>query len=334
MSRPDVSDSALAGRRIGPHFPVGRAITRAPDRLAEIGATAVQFFSDNPTAWRRRAKPPAGLPAFRRRVADLDIGPLSVHGPYLVNLAGADEDFWNRSVAAVVADLRMAANYGASFVNIHIGSHRGAGRDEGIRRLVAGLVAVFREVSTEAALPLLVLENSAGGGDGVGGTVEELEAIADAAAAARIDTARLGFCLDTAHLWGAGYDVRRAEVADRIVIEFDRRLGPGLLSMIHLNDSRAELGSHTDRHEHLGAGRIGPEGLRAFLLHPRLAAVPTYFETPGMDEGYDAVNMERVRLLIAGHELPELPAEAFSLKRSRPRMPSRPTHRAARAAAK
>jgi deoxyribonuclease-4 len=304
--------ASLGGRRIGPHLPLGRGMVKGAARAAEVGATAIQIFSDNPTAWRRRSEPPAELPTFRQRLSELDITPLAIHGPYLVNLAGADDDFWSRSVATLINDLRMASLYGAAFVNVHIGSHRGAGRAAGTKRVADGLASVLAETPEPA--PRLILENSAGGGDGLGGTMEELEEILEASAVAGVDARRIGFCLDTAHLWGAGFDVSRPDVIDQVLTDFDARLGPEQLAMLHLNDSRSPLGSHTDRHEHIGAGLIGRDGMRAFLCHPRLSSVPTFVETPGMDEGYDAVNMERVRLLIAGRDLPHLPAEAFAFK--------------------
>jgi deoxyribonuclease IV len=311
--------AALGGRRVGLHLPLGGGMVKTADRAGAIGATAIQVFSDNPTAWRRRNEPPAELPAFRARLEELDIAPLSVHGPYLVNLAGADAAFWARSVETLVGDLAMARRYGARFLNFHVGSHRGSGPEAGIRRIAQGLAAVLSEVPADAGTPRLVLENSAGGGDGVGGTIEELAAMLDATAAAGVDSARIGFCLDTAHLWGAGYDVSRPEVVDQVLRAFDARLGARQLAMIHLNDSRSGLGSHTDRHQHVGAGLIGAAGLGAFLWHPRLQGVPLFAEPPGMDEGFDAVNMDRIRLLVRGEELPPLGPEAFAPRGSRTR---------------
>lgn len=130
---------------------------------------------------------------------------------------------------------------------------------------------------------------------------------------------RIGFCLDTAHLWSAGYDLRDEKDLDRIVGTFDAELGLARLRMVHLNDSKAGLGSHLDRHEHIGAGRLGARGMGNVLRHPRLARAAFYIETPGMDEGYDAINMERVRLLLAGHRLPSLPPEAHLVRGSRSR---------------
>ncbi|HEV8516177.1 MAG TPA: TIM barrel protein [Candidatus Limnocylindrales bacterium] len=318
-------------------------MVKAAERAAAIGATAVQIFSDNPTAWRRREAPPAQIDAFRERLVEHDIRPLAVHGPYLVNLAGGDETFWRRSVETLVRDLRMAARYGASVVTIHIGSHRGSTAAEGIARLSRGVAEVFARLASGPAessgataggssdepdepvaasrdiLPRLVLENSAGGGDTVGTTVEELATILASIVAAGVDETRIGFCLDTAHLWGAGHEVSRPDVLDALLADFDRRLGSDQLALLHLNDSRAVLGSRADRHEHIGAGSIGEEGMRTILFHPRLASIPTYFETPRMDEGYDAVNLDRIRCLLAGEPLPELRSSAFPGRRGKPR---------------
>jgi deoxyribonuclease-4 len=174
-------------------------------------------------------------------------------------------------------------------------------------RLGLGLARALGEVGAEPGSPLLVVENSAGGGDAVGVRLEELATIFDAAVREGADEARIGICLDTAHLWAAGYEISRPEAVDEVLERFDELLGPGRLAMLHLNDAKAGLGSHADRHEHVGAGQIGPLGLRRLLTHERLAHLPTYLETPGMDEGFDAVNMARVRLLIGGEPLPELP---------------------------
>lgn len=174
-------------------------MVRAVERAHEIGATALQVFADNPTAWRRRSQPPRELPAFRQRLAELDIGPLAIHASYLVNLAGPDEDFFARSVAVLAHELRAAPAFGARFVNVHVGSHRGSGSEAGTRRVAQGIALVLAEVDAGPEAALLVLENSAGGGAGLGTTVEELAAILDAAAARGVDTTRLAFCLDTAH---------------------------------------------------------------------------------------------------------------------------------------
>jgi deoxyribonuclease-4 len=296
------------GRRVGPHLPVGMGLLRLADRAAEIGATAVQIFSDNPTAWRRREALPPEVPAFRERLVELDLRPLSIHAAYLVNLAGSDDTLFEKSVEVMRHELTNAPAYGARFVNVHAGSHRGTDSEAGMARLVEGLARALSDAPGGPDAPLVVVENSSGGGDAIGVTIEELAAIGEAAAARGLDR-RLGFCLDTAHLWGAGYDISTVEEVDRVLAEFDRLIGLPRLAMIHLNDTHSGLGSRHDRHAHLGDGHIGTAPLAYLLRHPALAGVAFYLETPRMEHGYDAVNMARVYDLVAGRPLTPAPAE-------------------------
>lgn len=294
-------------------------MVKAVERAHAIGAEAIQVFADNPTAWRRRPEPPSELPAFRDRLAELGIGPVAIHAPYLVNLAGPDETFFDRSVSVLAHDLRAAPGFRARFFNVHIGSHLGSGVDVGVARLAEGLRLALAEVDDGADATMVVLENSAGGGFGLGTNVAELTEIAEAASARGIGAERLGFCVDAAHAWGAGIDLADPDAADAFLADFDARIGLDRLVMIHLNDSKAERGSRHDRHEHVGAGRIGAAGLAHLLNHPSLAHVTYFLETPGMDEGYDAVNMARARDLAAGLPLADLPPEAMEVRGSRSR---------------
>ncbi|HYN48813.1 MAG TPA: TIM barrel protein, partial [Candidatus Nanopelagicales bacterium] len=139
MARPALPD----GRPLGAHLPLGAGMVRAVDRAAAIGADALQVFIDNPTAWKRRAEPPAELPAFRERLAALGIGPIAVHASYLVNLAGPSEDLFERSVALLAHELAVAPAYGARFVNVHTGSHKGAGVRAGVSRVAEGVARVL-----------------------------------------------------------------------------------------------------------------------------------------------------------------------------------------------
>lgn len=294
-------------------------MVRAVERAYEIGADAIQVFADNPTAWRRRPGPPAELPAFRSRLEELGIGPVAIHAPYLINLAGPDDDLFARSLAVLANEMTVAPGYGARFVNAHIGSHRGTGVAAGIARVADGIARVLDTAPGGPEAPILVLENTAGSGAGLGASVEELARILEAASGRGAESARLGICLDTAHLWAAGVDIGDPEGVDALVDEVEARLGLARLVMVHLNDSKAALGSHADRHQHLGAGMIGVPGLARLLTHPGLRHVAYYLETPGMDEGYDALNIARARDIAAGRPLAPLPPEALDLGRSRGR---------------
>lgn len=308
-----------ANRLIGPHLQLGHGLLKAADRAQAIGARAVQVFTDNPVAWRRRPDLPAELPEFRRRLAAAGILDIAVHAPYLVNLCSANDEFWSRSVATMAHELVVGREYGAQHVVMHIGSHRNEEREAGIERLVRGLAGVLREADQSGPaggpLPRLVLENAAGMGDGIGTSLEDLADILAAADSAGVPLERLGVCLDTAHLWGGGYDVGSSTWIEWFAERAERLLGRPNVVMLHLNDSRVALGSRLDRHEHVGAGKIGREGLRDLLNDPWLGALPTFLETPGMDAGYDAINLERALMLADSQELPVLPPEAFNLRR-------------------
>jgi deoxyribonuclease-4 len=286
------------GRRLGAHLPLGNGMVKAADRAAEIGASALQVFSDNPTSWRRRAGLPRELAAFRERLDLHAIHTLSIHAPYLVNLASPDEVLRNRSVEVMVNELRVAQAYGAAILNMHVGSHRGDGPEAGI---------------------VLVLENGAGGGFGLGRTIAELRSIDEAIAGAGIDRGRYGFCLDTAHLWGAGYAIDTVAGVDAMLGAFGDQVGLDRLRMVHLNDSRSEPGSREDRHEHVGSGRIGGDGLGRMVTHPALDHVTYILETPGMEDGYDAVNIGRIRDLANGRPLAPLPPAAFHTRSAKGR---------------
>ena len=301
--------------RVGLHLGVQRGLLSAARRSRQIGARALQIFSDNPTAWRRRPEPPADAPAFVEYAAREGIDVISIHASYLVNLAGSAEPFATQSRDGLIVEMQRAPAYGATLVNTHIGSHRGVGRETGLHRIVESVRAILAESPSSVRL---VLENSSGGGDLLGSRLEELAAILDGVGAS---ADRFAFCLDTAHLWGAGYDVSSGEGAQAVVDRFEELIGLDRLPMLHLNDSRSLRGSRTDRHEHVGAGEIGPVGLGALLRDPRLSHATFIMETPGTDDGYDAVNLRRAWMLWNGADaLPELPPKAFKLTRRSTRM--------------
>ena len=301
------------------HLGVGLGLLKAARRSRQIGARALQIFSDNPTAWRRRPEPPLKAPEFIDYASREGLRTVAIHASYLINLAGSAEPFASQSRAGLIVEMQRAPSYGATLVNTHIGSHKGVGADTGLRRIVENVRAVLASSPPRVRL---VLENSSGGGDLLGSRVEELAEILSGVGDAADG---LAFCLDTAHLWGAGYDISTAEGATAVVDRFAELVGLDRLALVHLNDSRSLLGSRADRHEHVGAGQIGPLGLGALLRDPRLAATTFIMETPGADEGWDAVNMRRAWLMWGGAtELPVLPPKAFKTNRRSTRMVRRP----------
>jgi deoxyribonuclease-4 len=307
------------GRRLGAHLPVAHGMVAAVERASEIGAQALQIFADNPSAWRRRTDPPPELADYRDCLQVRDIGPVAVHAAYLVNLAGPEDAFYQRSIELLTHELTVAPSFGARYVNVHTGSHKLAGLETGLERIGDGVTRVLAAVEAGPGSAFLVLENSVGSGGGIGSNPVELEQILESIAAHGADLARIRLCLDTAHMWGAGISIAQPDELDSLLDEIETRIGLDRLAMIHLNDSKSELGSKLDRHEHLGAGRIGALGLRHLLIHPRLAHVTYYLETPGMDEGYDAVNVARAYAIAAGEPLQTLPPEAMNLRGGRAR---------------
>ena len=238
-----------------------------------VGAGAIQVFTQNPTAWTPRSEPADGLDEFRAQLQTWQID-LLVHASYLVNLATPDPMAIERSIVRMGNEMTAARGFGASALNVHIGSHKGSGPEAGIERVGWVLARILDGRPPDGADPRLVLEDSAGQGGGIGVTIEELGAILDAAERHGADRSRLGICLDTAHLWAAGYAIDDPMAIDELLDRVDRVLGPDGLAMIHLNDSRVRRGSRADRHEHIGAGSIGGVGLGHLLRHPRLAALP------------------------------------------------------------
>ena len=308
-----------AERRLGAHLPLGLGMVKAVDRAGAIGADAIQVFADNPTAWRRRIEPPKELPAFQRRLAELSIAPVAIHASYLVNLAGPDARFHAASIEVLANELRVAPGFRARFVNVHVGSHRGDGVELGTARLADGLCLALAEVDDGPDAAMIVLENSAGGGFGLGVDVAELAGIAEAAAARGLPDARLGFCLDAAHAWGAGIDLAHPERDRRLPRRLRRTdraeaAGHGPPQRLQVRAWLAPRPSRARR-----GRRIGAVGLGHLVRHPDLAHATYYLETPGMDEGYDAVNMARARDLLAGRPLADLPPEAMELRGSRAR---------------
>ena len=210
------------GRRLGAHLPLGGGMVKAVERAHAIGATALQVFGDNPTAWRRRAEPPKEQPAFRAKLRELDIGPVAVHAAYLVNLAGRHADFFERSVEVLTARRRRRARVRRAVRQRprRLPSRRRKDPRRGVRSPKASH-RVLSETDGGPDAPLLVIENSAGGGDTMGSTLEELAEIAEAIAGQRVAPARVGFCLDTAHAWGAGYRISEPDEVDALVERFD-----------------------------------------------------------------------------------------------------------------
>ena len=274
---------------IGAHVSIRGRIYDAVPRAQALGCECLQIFVGSPRQWRLVSYPPEDLEEFRRRRARARIDPLVAHAPYLINLASPDSGVYRRSVVALTHALRgMDALEGLAAIT-HIGSAMGTPWREARARVVWAVRAALRE----SARAILLLEGSAGGS--LGGTFEQLGEILKEVGERR----RLGVCLDTAHLFAAGWDLRTPAGVAAMVDACDRAIGVRRLQALHLNDSKAGLGSHIDRHDNIGEGTIGRAGFRAILAHPALGPLPGFIETPGFDHaGPDRRNiaiLKRIR---------------------------------------
>ncbi len=284
--------------RIGRHMPTNANPVKAANQAQEIGCQAIQIFASNPTAWTPTQGGEEASLAFAEAARALDLSPVVLHAPYLINLAAPDEAVWEKSVTLLRWTLQRGALLGASFVVFHVGSHKGSGVEAGVERVVKAIEQILPTTPPEVAL---LLENSVGAGNTLGGSFEELAAVLQ-----RLPdyTARLGVCLDTAHLWGAGHDISTRASTLEVLRHFDEAVGLQRLKVLHLNDTEKALGSHRDVHARIGEGVIGAEGLSTLLCDPRLSHVAVLLETPikqideqKLDWEHDKAHLAQVRLL-------------------------------------
>jgi deoxyribonuclease IV len=274
----------------GGHLSTAGGIDKALDRTEAIGGDAVQVFTQSPRMWRPTNHDPATLAHFRARREELGLLGVVCHAIYLINLASLDDDLYGKSVAALSNTLEVARQIGAEGVVFHVGSHLGAGIDAGLERVVPALKQVL-ELTDDRTW--LLMENSAGAGGTIGRSIGELAQLFDALGR----HPRLGVCLDSCHLYVSGIDVTDPVALDATLDELDASIGLDRLRALHVNDSKAELGSNRDRHEDIGVGLMG-EGLGVFLASPRLQGLPALLETPGPEgQGPDAAQLTAVREL-------------------------------------
>ncbi len=274
----------------GAHVSSSGSIDTAIDRIEAIGGDAVQVFTQSPRMWRPTAHAPEAIDRFRARRAEAGIGPALCHALYLINLASPR--FYEQSVEALRTTVDVARAIEADGVVFHVGSHLGEGFEAGLELVVSALAECLERCGEQT---WLLLENTAGAGGTIGRSVEELAAIFE-----RLGShPALGLCLDSAHLYGSGYDVADRSELDRLLAQVDELIGLDRLRALHVNDSAAPLGSNRDRHANIGEGLMG-EALGVFLGHPALQQVPALLETPGPEKkGPDATQLQALRELHA-----------------------------------
>jgi deoxyribonuclease IV len=282
--------------RLGSHMSIAGGLDQAPLRGRQAGCDTIQVFTKSNRQWAARPLSDREVEGFKANLAATGIGPVVAHDCYLLNLAAPRAALWRKSVAAFQVEMDRAERLGIPYLVTHPGAHLGAGEAEGIARVAEALNRLH------AALPSarvrVLLETTAGQGTSLGRRFEELAAILDLVEQAD----RVGICLDTCHVFAAGYDIRSAEGYRQTLRELDGCLGLRRLQAIHLNDSVQGLGSRVDRHAHIGEGRLGLEAFRLIVTDRRLSRVPMILETP-KDHDFvkaDRRNLGRLRRLLGG----------------------------------
>lgn len=260
----------------GPHLSIAKGFTPAVSQALEIGANTFQFFTRNPRGGKAKELDPEDFARARQLMDAHAFGPLLAHAPYTLNLASASADTVAFGREVFADDLMRLRQMPGNFYNFHPGSHVGQGLEVGIRKIADAL----NELLTGDETVHVLLETMAGKGTEVGSSFEELREIMDRTTLGD----RLGVCLDTCHVYSAGYDV--VNDLDGVLTAFDKTLGLDRLRAIHLNDSMKPFGSRLDRHEKLGLGTLGQEAIRRIVTHPVLRLRPFYLETPNEMPGY------------------------------------------------
>jgi len=272
--------------RLGRHMPTHSNAAKAAEIASQLGCNSIQIFASNPTGWRPTADNPKSQAAFAQATREYGLDPVVIHAPYLINLASPDEVIWQKSISLLRWTLQRGELLGAAHVVFHTGSHRGSGVNAGLARIAEAIGLILPETPPEV---MLLLENDVGAGNSLGHSFEQIGMVLNVLPQYED---RLGVCLDTAHLWGAGHDISNAVSVQQLLQHFDDIIGLNRLKVIHLNDTEMALGSHRDVHARLGEGIIGEEGLRALLCDSRLDHVAVLLETPIKTDEQDKEDWE------------------------------------------
>jgi deoxyribonuclease IV len=283
---------------LGAHMSIAGGANRAIDRACSIRCTAMQIFVKNNMQWFARPLSAEEIRAFLDHQQRAQLASVFAHANYLINLAAINPRFHANSLRALAEELIRADQFELPFLVMHPGAHLGAGEEAGLEKIITSLDALWRvipKVKTKIAL-----ETTAGQGSCLGHRFEEIAHIINTVR----EPERLCVCLDTAHIFAAGYDIGSESGVKKAFREFDRVVGRGRLAAIHLNDSKSARGSRVDRHAHIGKGEIGLAAFRFIMNEPRFRKIPKVLETPkGKELKEDVVNLKTLRKLIRSPRL-------------------------------
>ena len=275
---------------LGAHVSTAGGVDKSPGNGFELGCQTIQIFTRNQRQWKAKPLTDSEVEGFRRELGRCGIGSTAAHASYLLNLGSPEPTVLARSREAFSQELERCRRLGLDFLVVHPGAHLGSGESAGLRAVAASLNRAL-EQHGEACTRIL-LETTAGQGSSLGYRFEHLAEMLSLVQAPE----RVGVCVDTCHIFAAGYDLRDASAYHRTLDQLDRVLGLSQVKAFHLNDSKRELGSRVDRHEHIGEGLIGAEGFKLLVKDRRFAGTPMILETPGGETHYGK-NLSRLRQL-------------------------------------
>lgn len=278
--------------RLGVHVSIAGGLLRAVERATRLSCATAQIFSRSPRGGPAPVLLDDNVRLFRAGLTGAGITPLVVHAPYILNLASPDPVTFKRSVAMYQEEYRRCDTLGAALLVTHVGSHRGEGEEAGVHRVAD---AINRTLDSLKSKVVIALENTAGSGQGLGYRFEQLAAMR----ALVEDRSRVGFCLDTAHLFASGYPIHTPDGLEQTVAQCERAIGLKHVKVIHLNDSKSGFESRVDRHWHIGQGQIGLEAMGRIVRHKALRALPMILETPKDSEDDDRRNLATVHRLAS-----------------------------------
>jgi deoxyribonuclease-4 len=278
---------------LGAHTSTSGGVYKAIERAEKLGFTAIQIFTKQNNRWKAKPFTPAEIEIFAQKLEKSRIKFIVAHDSYLINLCASNTDLLNKSRNAFIDELDRCEQLGIPHLNFHPGTHTGRGEEEGIK-IIAESINIAHE-KTDGYSVKSMLELTAGQGTAIGYTFEQIASIIDL-----VDKKeRISVCIDTAHIFAAGYDIRKPGSYRKVINDFDNIIGLDRLKCIHMNDSRKELGSRVDRHEHIGQGCIGLEGFSNIMNDKKLKQVPKILETPkGKEQLEDLKNLDLLVGLI------------------------------------
>jgi deoxyribonuclease-4 len=277
---------------VGFHVSIHGSIDASVDRAVRLGCNTFQIFTRSPRQWHSAKLSPEICKVFANKVKNYEIEPVFAHMPYLPNLASSRNQVYEKSVITVTSELERCRQLEIPYLVTHLGSHLGAGIETGFKRLINGINTALKNTKKGV---MLLLENTAGTKNSMGSTFEDIKNVLENI----LESGRVGLCFDTCHAFAAGYDLRTEKMVNITIKKIEQLIGFDRIKLVHLNDSKGDLNSRIDRHEHIGLGKIGEEGFRS-ILSSKFGDLPLIMETPKDSRRDDFRNLDKIKELAIG----------------------------------